>query len=230
MAINFFSPGVPTGILDSMWEIQTANPSTASERAAALGTDGDEVASLLYGERTTLAINAKATAAAGTALEIPSVGDIVEGYHIDSVTLNYSATDWPTIDLSCHQHSLGNSHGSPHRKYSIPDAIASTLTGGIGVPAGAAGLSMGSLAGGLTSLSIALTANHVEAAYVGNPPTIPASDNHDGTLTITAEAIGDSAPTVAAGMTYDKTEQSKSAGNSTNDTTSITYIKHLGHD
>lgn len=230
MAINFFNPGVPEGIVDAMWEIQTANPSTASERAAALGTDGDEVASLLYGERETLAINAKATAATGTALVIPSVGEVISGYHIDSVTINYSATDWPTLDISCHKHTLGTSHDTAHRTYSIPEAVASTLTGGIGVPAGAAGLTMGSLAGGLTSLSIALTANHVEAAYVGNPPTIPASDNHDGTMTITAEVIGDTAPTVAEGMAYDKTEQSKSAGNSTNDTTSITYIKHLGHD
>lgn len=230
MAINFFNPGVPTGILDAMWEIQTANPSTASERAAALGTDGDEAASLLYGERETLAINAKATAAAGTALVLPKVGQVVEGYHIDSATLNYSATDWPTLDISCHKHALGKSHDSAHRTYSIPESIAATLTGGIGVPAGAAGLSMGSLAGGLTSLSIALTATHVEAPYVNNPPVIPASDNHDGVLTITAEVIGDTAPTVAAGMTYDKTEQAKTAGNTSNDSTSITYIKHLGHD
>lgn len=230
MAINFFNPTVPEGLLDAMWEIQTANPSTASERAAALGTDGDEAASLLYGERETLAINAKATAATGTALVLPKVGQVVGGYHIDSVTLNYNATDWPTIDISCHKHALGESHDAAHRTYSVPAAIAATLTGGLGVPAGAAGLSMGSLAGGITTLSLALTANHVEAPYVGNPPEIPASDDHDGVLTITAEVIGDTAPTVAEGMAYDKTESAKTAGNSTNDSTSITYIKHLAHD
>lgn len=230
MAINFFNPGVPSGLLDEMWEIQTANPSTASERAAALGTDGDEAASLLYGERETLAINAKATAAAGAALVLPKVGQIVDGYHVDSLTLNYSATDWPTVDVSCHKHAAGTSHDSAHRTYSIPEAIAATLTGGIGVPTGAAGLSMGSLAGGLTSLSIALTATHVEAPYVGNPPVIPASDNHDGVLTITAEVIGDTAPTVASGFSYDKTEHAKTAGNTSNDSTSITYIKHIAHD
>lgn len=230
MPVTFFNPTAPAGLVDEMWEIQTANPSTTKERAQALKSDGDEAASLLYGERTTLAVTAKCTKAEAT-LVLPSVGTVVDGYHIDSVTLRYSVSDWPTIELSCHKHAKGDtSHSGTHRTYSLPSNIASTLKCAIGVPAGAAGLTSGNLTEGITSLTIALTANHVEAPFVGSPPMVPASDNHDGTVTVTCETVGRTPPTIAEGISYDHTETSSNTSNTSNDDASHTLILHLAHD
>ncbi len=234
MAITFFNPTVPSGLINSeQWDVQSSNPSTSYERAASLGADGDETASELYGERETITVSCTCKANASTVLDIPAVGTIAGGYHIDSVTLNCSAAEFPTLEVSAHKHGINTSHegtGAKHRTYSIPDAIASTLKGGLGVPAGAAGLTLADLAAGFTSLSITLTANHVEAPYVGAPPAIPASDNHDGSITVTAEIVGQATPTIAEGIAYDKTESSVTNGNTTDDSTSITYVMHLKHD
>lgn len=230
MPVQFFNPAAPEGLLDDMWAVQTANPSTTKERAQALKSDGDEAASLLYGERETLSVSAKCTEA-GATLALPKVGTVVGGYHIDSWTLRYSVTDWPTLEISCHKHAATDtSHSGTHRKYSLPANIASTLKCAIGVPSGAAGLSLADLSAGITSLSVALTANHVEAPYVGSPPLIPASDNHDGTVTVTCETVGRTAPTVAEGVTYDHTETSSNTSNTANDDASHTFIAHLAHD
>lgn len=244
MPVTFFNPAAPEGLLDDMWGVQSSNPSVSHERAQALKTDGDEGASALYGERETRTISAKCMEAdADTPLVIPKVGTILqEGdagsakfWHIDSVTLTFSATDWPTLEVTIHRHGEGTSHaitGSKgnHRTYSIPANIAATLKGGMGVPSGVAGLSFTDLSVGFSQVQLALTANHVEAPYVGDPPRIPASDNHDGTLTITADAVGRAEPTVAQGFKYDHTEASSNTSNSSNDDTSHTYIMHLAHD
>ncbi len=243
MPVTFFNPSAPDGLLDEMWGIQSANPSISRERAAALKTDGDEGASLLYGEKETRTITAKCMEGAETTLVLPKVGTILqEGeagsakyWHIDSVTLTYSATDWPQLEVQIHRHAEGTSHaisGSAgnHRTYSMPSNILATLKGGIGVPQGAAGLSFSDLSVGISQLTLALTANHVEAPYVGDPPHIPASDNHDGTLTVTCETVGQATPTVAQGFGYDQTETSANTSNSSNDDASHTYLMHLAHD
>lgn len=227
--VKFFNPTDPLA-LDG-WEIQSDNPATSFERAAVLGPDGDEQVSTLYGGRTSATLNYKLAATSDGALNLPKVGQTNDGWHIDSVTLNLVATDYPTLDVSAHKHVNGTSHESAHRTYSIPAAIATTLKAQFGIPAGAAGLSFGeSLADGISSISLALTANHVEADLVGDTPAVPASDNHDGVLTVTAEVIGNASPTVDAAIKYDKTEFSTTSSNSAAATGSHTYIIHLKHD
>lgn len=231
MAVNFFNPTAPEGIVGAQWDIQSSNPSTSRERVASLGEDGDETASQLYGERTTLSISATCNATADESLEgIPSIGDIVDDYHVDNLTLTFSATDFPKLDISAHKHKDGSSHESTHRKYSLPQAIRATLKGGVGVPIGIAGLTLSELSDGFSQVTIALEANHIEAPYVGTPPAIPASDNHDGTLTVTADVVGDAFPNVAEGVDYDVTSSSITSGNTSNDSSNITFIKHLAHD
>lgn len=229
MPINFFNPSAPAGIVASMWDVQSSKPSTSRERISILGPDGDETASMLYGERETITLSCQCNAKAGGAITAPSIGEVVNGYHIDSVSLTFNATAAPTMDVSAHKHATGASHNAAHRKYSIPSDILSTLKGGVGVPTGIAGLSLDAdLADGFSQVTIALAANHVEAPYVGTPPAIPASDNHDGSITITAEVIGDTIPAAPDG--FDKTEESTSNGNTTNDTCSVTFVKHIAHD
>ena len=230
MAINFFNPEVPSGLLPAGWDVQSSNPNTNRERVASLGSDGDETASFLYGEKTTINVSALSNAASGAPLSVPSVGSVVGGYHIDTVTLTFSATAQPTMDITAHKHGANKSHEAAHRTYSLPEAIKSTLKGGVGVPVGIAGLTLSELTDGFSQVTIALAANHVEAPYCGTPPTIPASDNHDGSVTVTAEVIGDSTPTIADGLTYDQTDDSKTNGNTTNDSRSLTYVLHIAHD
>ena len=243
MPVTFFNPAAPDGLLDEMWGVQSANPSISRERAQALKSDGDEGASFLYGEKETRTINAKCMEGAADQLVLPKVGTILqEGtgdtakfWHVDSVTLTYSATDWPTLEVQIHRHAEGNSHAisssaGNHRTYSFPANVLATLKGGKGVPQGAAGLSFSDLSVGISQLSLALTANHVEAPYVGEPPHIPASDNHDGTLTVTCETVGQATPTVAQGFDYDQTETSANTSNTANDDASHTYVMHLAHD
>lgn len=229
MAITFFNPADPLALAG--WEVQSNNPSTSYERAATLGPDGDEQASTLYGGRTSITLNYKLAQTGDGPITIPAVGTTNDGWHIDSVTLNLTASDYPTLDVSAHKHVDGTSHDKAHRTYSIPEAIAATLKPQFGIPAGAAGLTFGaSLADGFSSITLALTANHVEADLVGYTPAVPASDNHDGTLTVTAEVIGDGTPTVASGIKYDTTETSKTTSNSSGCTSSNTYVIHLKHD
>lgn len=230
MAINFFNPEAPADIVGAQWDIQSSNPSTTRERVASLGSDGDETASFLYGEKTTINVNCLCNAPAGTALVVPKVGDVIGGYHIDSVNITFSATSQPTMDITAHKHGENKSHEAAHRTYSLPKAIKDTLKGGAGVPTGIAGLTLSELTDGFSQVTIALAANHVEAPYCGTPPTIPASDNHDGSVTVTAEVIGDSTPTIEDGLKYDQTDDSKTNGNTTNDSRSFTYIQHVAHD
>lgn len=228
MAVNFFNPEVPEGLVGAQWDVQSSNPSTTRERAASLGSDGDETASFLYGEKTTINVSCSCNAATGTALTVPSVGSVVSGYHIDTVNLTFTATAQPTMDITAHKHALNKSHEGTHRTYSLPAAIKETLKAGVGVPVGIAGIKLTDLAGGLSQVTIALTANHVEAPYTGTPPTIPASDNHDGSVTITVEVVGDEQPATPAG--FDLTDESTTNGNTTNDSRSFTYIQHVAHD
>lgn len=230
MAINFFNPEAPEGIVGSQWDVQGTNPSTTRERVASLGSDGDETASFLYGEKTTINVNCSCKAPAGTILDIPSVGTVVGGYHIDSVSLTFSATSQPTMDITAHKHGANKSHEESHRTYSLPAAIKSTLKAGVGVPIGIAGLTLSELTDGFSQVTIALAANHVEAPYCGTPPAIPASDNHDGSVTVTAEVVGNGTPTVASGIKYDQTDDSTTNGNTTNDSRSLTYVLHIAYD
>lgn len=224
MAVTFFAPDatVPnTGSWQTNWTIQSVNPSTTKERVQGLGADGDEVASALYGERNTDSVTYKCYSASGN-LALPKIGDVDTdtGWHIDSVALTLSASDYPTIVVGIHKH--GAKKHTACRTYTP----SLTIPAGRGIPAGVAGFTTTDIGVGISAFAYNITATHVDATD-GNGDYL-AADNCTGMETVSMTLTGTATITSPTG--WDCTSDAKTESNTSNDTESLEYTHALAHD
>ena len=212
----FFNPTTLAGLL-SGWEIQTDQITTSRQRAQALGADGDEIASQLFDQKATISIPFVATSASAA---IPKAGQILGGFHIDTVTVNFTNTTFVTMTLAGHKH--GSSNHPACRTYT-----GSLTTVGVlfGCPAAPVGLSIPSGAG-VRSYTYTLSVNHVDE--LGSQGNFLAADNYDGTETAEVELCdtGD----VAADTGWDLVTNGHNRGNTQAETSSGTAEHHIAHD
>ena len=230
MAIEFFGDTSAFGDLAG-WEIQTGpNPSTETSYANALGRDGDEIRHAGYGAKTSATCTYVSTATSGS-LTLPKVGAILNGYHVDSVSVAYEQTGFPTLTVTGHRHDDG-SPDKATRTYS-PSVELPAVT--LGVPSeldGAFSLSA-SAECGMRSLTYSLTCTHVDEMDADGGHL--AGENHDGVETLSAEftgkvTVGSSGTDVVADAAWFAGTHSQSMGNTSATTTSLTLTRHIAHD
>lgn len=227
MAISFFDPEETLTVIPDVWVLQSHAPSHSINRAQGLAENGDEAASELYGETVSDTVVYKCFDDTGTATLTAFVaGTVSDTWHIDSLSIRYSPTDYPELSVTAHEHvhcyKDKKSHGTAHRKVQNP---LSNLPLGFGCPAGLRTiLGLGSSDVGIASFSYDMGITHQDE--VGDDGGYLASDNRDGVETITVELIGK----VDGGINidgWDLTAKSENDSNTTAGTSSYTFTRHL---
>lgn len=217
MSAAFFNPTSPFGDLTG-WAIQTNNPTTSVTRAQALGSAGDELASKLHDTRTS--VSATYVLQTATSCKIPKFGEILGGYHVDTVAITFSNTAFVTMTATGHKH--GTSDHPVCRTYT---GSLTTIASNFGCPSTLVGLQIPSGAG-VRSYTWSLQGNHQDE--LGSAGEFLAADNYDGNETVDVE-LCDSG-TITAENGWDITTASNSLGNTQAETASATAEHHLAHD
>lgn len=234
--VKFFAPDA--SVLGSLtdWEIQSGgSPSLSRQRAQALKANGDELKAAQYDAKIEYSLNYKPTRYTGDdGLTLPPVGKILNGAHVDSVSLTYSQTDFPTLAVTAHRHAAVDgtpaTHG-PCRAYSPsvvlpPRAIGvpSSLKDSVGAtiftcPTGI----------GMRSLAYSLSVTHLDE--LDGDGVHLAGQNRDGVETLTVEFTGEVAISELAidsgWMLPDSSSVAQS--NEAATTTSVTLQRHLAY-
>ena len=217
MSAAFFNPTSPFGDLTG-WAIQTNNPTTSVTRAQALGSAGDELASKLHDTRTS--VSATYVLQTATGCKIPKFGEILGGYHVDTVVISFSNTAFVTMTVTGHKHET-----SDHPVCRTYTGSLITIASNFGCPSTLVGLQIPSGAG-VRSYTWSLQGNHQDE--LGSAGEFLAADNYDGNETVDVE-LCDSG-TITAENGWDITTASNSLGNTQAETASATAEHHLDHD
>lgn len=215
--INFFNPASPFGTLTG-WEVQNNTPTTSVTRAQQLGSEGDEIASRTHDAKTSASASYTLKTASGC--KIPKFGEILGGYHVDSVTINFTNTGFVTMTIAGHKH--GASAHPACRKYT---GSLTTIASNFGCPASPIGVSIPAGAG-VRSWTWTLQGNHQDE--LGSEGNFLAADNYDGNETTDVELCDSGAITASTGWTI--TSSSTAQGNTAVETSSATAEHHLAHD
>jgi len=199
--MDFFAP---TGILGGGgWIIQNDAPGKTSQRASGLTATGDEAAKALYDVRETLTETYKLFSGTGT---LPVLGTVTSDWHIDSVRVVLSATDWPTMTITAHKHTDGVGHAD--MKTYTPSIEAPTAAWGI--PAAPFGITVGTLTTvGVSSAEYNFSVTHVDE-LAGDGKQL-GGQNRDGVETLSVTYVGTTTPTGPAG--WDEMETGTNASN-----------------
>lgn len=230
MPIGFFNPTSPITV-PTTWILQSNGPSTSKTRAQGLKSNGDEAASHLYAGQTSDTLTFKVFSTSGNIVPATlKAGSVVSGYHVDSVSVAYTPTDWPTVTLSIHKHddlavSSSTSHGGQSNKYTS----SLNLPAGWGCPSGLRSLlfETDDASVGISSFNYSCGVTHQDE--VGDNGNWLASEDRDGNETINVSFVGipTSAPAIDG---WDCTSNSRSMGNTSADTSSFTFEHHLQRD
>lgn len=211
----FFQANDPFGLTG--WVAQSGGDITVTEQnAVALGANGDSIAEQGYDPKQEISVSYIATA---EGVAIPSVGAIMNGWHIDSVSVSFSNTDWAKLTISGHKHGTANHETC--RVY----APSITAKGGFGCPLEIGIFKLTAESGvGVRSVSYSLQTNHVDE--MKHDGSHLAGDNYDGTETLTIETTGAyTFPATADGWHNDSNDSKHTNTGAT--TSSCTYTKHL---
>ena len=211
----FFQANDPLGLTG--WVAQSGGDVTVTEQnAVALGANGDSIAEQGYDPKQELSVSYIAT---GNGVAIPSVGDILNGWHVDSVSVSWSNTDWAKLTISAHKHGT-----AAHETCRVYEPTI-TATGGFGCPTAIGLFTLGTTSGvGVRSVSYSLQTNHVDE--MKHDGSHLAGDNYDGTETLTIETTGAyTFPASSDGWHNDSADEKHTNTGAT--TTSCTYTKHL---
>jgi hypothetical protein len=218
--MDFFAP---TGLLlpsGSGWIIQNDAPGKASQRASGIGATGDEVANALYDTRETLTETYKLFSGTGT---LPALGTVVSGWHIDSVRVSLSATDWPTMTITAHKHTDGVGHDSMETY--TPSITAPTAAWG--VPEEPFGITVGTLTTvGVSSAEYNFSVTHVDE-LAGDGKQL-GGQNRDGVETLSVTYVGTTTPTGPDG--WDEMETGTNASNEAASGGSASWEHHVAAD
>ena len=216
----FFNPTSPFGELAG-WSVQNENPTTSSTRAQALGANGLEIASRLHDAKTSVSATYVASSAQAA---IPRAGQVLNGYHIDSITVAYSNTAFVQMTLAGHKHvdTTDDTHGATGK---VPRQFAGSLqTVGtlFGCPSAPLGVVIPTGAG-VRSVNYTLTVNHVDE--LGTEGKWLNGDNYDPTETVEVELCDSGVILAAEG--WDLTSAGNSLGNTAAETATATVEKHI---
>lgn len=217
MSQSFFNPTAAFGTLNG-WEYQTTNPATSKTRAQQLGANGDEIAKKLHDTRVN--VSATLTLKTAASCKIPKFGEILNGYHIDSVQIQFTNTGFVQMTLSGHKH--GTASHPDCRTYT---GSLTTIADNFGCPSSLIGLTPPAGAG-VRSYTYNLTGQHQDE--LGSNGEFLAAQNHDGVETADCELADDGTCTAATG--WDITSSSTSEGNTAMTTASATAEKHIAAD
>ncbi len=216
MATTFFGPTSPFGTLTG-WEVQDDNPTTTQTRAQALGSDGDEIAKRLHDAKTT--VTANYTLKNATGCKIPKFGEILGGYHVDSVTITFGNTAFVTMSLTGHKHGA-----SAHPACRTYTGSLAQIASNFGCPSSVVGMTLPANAG-VRSMTYNLQGNHQDE--LGSAGDFLAADNYDGYETVDCELCDSGTISAAAG--WDLTSVSNGFSNTAATTASATVEKHIAH-
>ena len=213
MAQEFFATTSPFGSLTG-WEPQNDNPSTARQRAQALGADGDEIAHHEYDDKTSVSANYVCKADNAT---IPKYGDILSGYHVDQVSVSFSNQAFVTMTITGHKH--GSTAHPACRKYT---GTLTEVASMFGCPSTVPGCTIPSGAG-VNSITYTLTGQHVDVP--NGSGNFLAAGNYDGVETVDVELCDNGEITPAHGWTLMTSSHGRS--NTAATTTSASLEHHL---
>lgn len=192
--VTFFDPSSPFGALTG-WEVQSGgDPTKTKQRAQELNSTGDELAAQEYDKRSTVSATYEPTVWSGESdLLIPVVGEVREGYHIDSIALSFTQTKVPVLTVSGHKHDDGKGHTVLSCRTYTPTPVFPVQ--GIGVPSelkDVANVSIFALEAlatvGLRSLNYSLAVTH-EDELDGSGAHL-AGENRDGVESLEIEFTG----------------------------------------
>lgn len=215
MGQEFFAPVSPFGEIDG-WEVQGDNPTTAQQRAQALGSDGDEIAHKEFDKKTSYSAT---YVCAEDGAELPMFGDVLNGVHIDQVAVTFGNQAFVTMTVTGHKHGSANHPACRKYKGSLT-AIASKF----GCPSTIVGLTFPTGAG-VNSITYTLTGQHVDVP--GSQGEFLAADNYDGVETVDVELCDSGEITASTGWSLTSAGHGKS--NTAATTASATAEHHLAH-
>lgn len=244
MDIQFFAPANPFSTLEDEWELQKDDESDAWQLATSLRKDGDFLRGAQHDAKRTLALSFIGKKTDGNfSLQLGNAAALAAGvvaaveslyYHIDGITIAYSQSAQPRLDISGHAHLDGKGHGPKAsggdggcRVY-LPSPTFPALDIGCPATLGAAFTLSEECQLALRSVSYQLRVNHVDV-----PDRIGrhlAGDNHDGTETLSVEftgAFGDGDFTLGAGWFRDSSATPRS--NTGVNTTKLQLTHHVAH-
>ena len=172
------------------------NPSTAvvSQRASALGSTGNEVASKLFDEMTNYSQEFQAASATVAPTISPKIGALVGSCILTSITISTSATDFHKQSLTGHQHT-DNAHEDTLLQAAHGISL-STAFGGVDFFSGTAGDDAS-----VDSSTLTISCSHVDKQAADGDHLI--GQNYNGKISGSVTWHG--VPTVAAGAGWDVT-------------------------
>jgi hypothetical protein len=202
---------------------QNTNTETAWSYAEMVKANGDfQKFSDTFNGIITVNLVYKYNADTGLGAALPKVGQVKNGYLIDSITVETSYNDYPTITFVAHNH-FENAHADDRNQYSVSASIISLLTGALGAY-DFAGLAADEVCA--QSSTYTLSANHIDAECSGGDHWVGQSVKGQESITITY--IGAVASTTISGWTV--TNYNYDDSNEAFDTSSITAIRTVARD
>lgn len=249
--VEFFKPQHIVGSLTD-WELQTGgNPTIARQRAQSLQGDGDELNAVQFGVTVSYVENFTAKKvtnnpasgqtghsdefSVGANLAVPNVGAIMQGAHVDGITVTYNQQGFPGLAVNSHKHAAVNGTPSNHdlcrvykcgvqlpaRPIGIPSTLKDTDNNTIFTcPTGV----------GMKGLTYALAVTHQDEPD-GDGGHL-AGQNRDGIETLTLEFTGKVAIAdldIDAGWMLPESD-ADGQGNTIATTKSITITRHIKWD
>ena len=234
--IAFFAPDKT--ILGDLtdWELQTGgNPELSRDRAQALKSDGDELASAQHNAKIQYSLTYKPkryTGSDGLALPVP--GSVLNGSHVDSVTVAYSQEDYPVLTVAAHRHAAIDGTPETHEACRIYTPAVTLPPRAIGIPStlkDSDGKTVFSLPAGvgISSLTYSLTVTHNDVPD-GDGNHL-AGENRDGVEKLDVSFTGE---VYVADLSIDSAwslpdSWSMSQSNQDATTTSLSIQRHIAY-
>ena len=233
-SVKFFDCSDPFSLSD--WEVQNGpNPTLTKQRASALNKEGDEFRRKQYGGQYAGTLNYICKKASGFA-DVPVIGYIANGWHIDNWTVTYTQNNWPTLVINCHKHDTtqGGVLDSACRTYApsfkVPVCFGvPTEIPKVGDNAGNVfALAVGAVVT-TRGMTLSMSVNHVDEPDEAGEHF--AGNNYDGSETVGVEFTGEveaSDFTVDSDWT-DDTFAPSNGGNTVATTASLSLSHHVAH-
>lgn len=218
--VGFFNPVDALGLANG-WVIQSDGVKTSQQRAQGLKADGDEAAKKLYDKKGTVSLTYENFTPEGE-LVLPSVGEIKNGYHIDSLNLSPQVTGWPVLTIEAHKHLGGATHADASCRIYKPSL---TFEAGWGIERGFGGfdLAIGDTAIGVKTTSYSLTCTHVDELHQG---VWIAGENRDGVEKFDIAFTGVGA-TITPPASWDRIDDGTDRTNQASDSDTASYEHHV---
>ena len=217
----FFDPASPFGALAD-WECQSENPQETCQRAQALKSNGDELRSKNFNHKTT--VSADYTANAATAA-IPKAGAVLNGFHVDTVTVKYNQNDFAKMTITGHKHGSPAANHPACRTYTGSLATVGVI---FGCPATLPGI-LNVSGAGVRSATYTLGCSHIDEP--GSQGEFLAAGNHDGVETSEVEFC-DTLGATGADTTngWSLSTRNTSLGNTQADAVTVSAEHHIQKD